>query len=195
MNEHLTQTLKTLHSLGIFDTLAPFSPTLAGTIPLGVDVEGSDADIICFAADFQVFRNVVSEQFSEQKDFTMQEVDVKGTLSWIVSFSVWNAGDGSTRNSPLCIEIFAQAVPVWEQAAVRHYWIEQRLLWLGDDHDRKSIQNLKRQGMNTEPAFAHHFCLSGEPYSVLFQLFAASNDELQAIIQKTALAKIGLQGA
>ncbi len=181
MNERLTKTLETLHRLNLFDILAPFSPTLAGTIPLGVDIESSDADIICFARDFHVFRTVVLPQFSRQKDFSVQEVEIQGVPSLIASFSVCHA-DGSL----LCIEIFAQAVPVWEQAAARHYWIEQRLLWLGDSDDRQSVQNLKRQGMKTEPAFAHHFCLSGEPYSVLFQLFFASDDELWGVIHNAA---------
>ncbi|TAE30560.1 MAG: DUF4269 domain-containing protein [Candidatus Kapaibacterium sp.] len=191
MHDHLTQTLKTLHSLCIFDILAPFSPTLAGTIPLGVDIEGSDADIICFATDFEVFRNVVCEQFSGQKDFAVKEVEIKGVASFIASFSVCHASS-TLHGSPLWIEIFAQAVPVWEQAAVRHYWVEQRLLWLGDDHDRKSIQHLKRQGMKTEPAFARYFELNGEPYSVLFELFSASDDELQTIIQKTTRTNVDL---
>ncbi|MFY8000055.1 MAG: DUF4269 domain-containing protein [Candidatus Kapaibacteriota bacterium] len=174
MTKRLAQTLATLHRLHLFDILAPFSPTLAGTIPLGVDIESSDADIICFVRDFQIFRTLVLQQFSQQKDFAVQEVEIKGVPSFIASFSTCHA-DGS----PLCIEIFAQAVPVWEQAAVRHYWTEQRLLWLGNDDDRQAIQDYKRQGMKTEPAFAHHFCLSGEPYSVLLQLFSASDDELR----------------
>ena len=181
MTKRLAQTLETLHNLHLFDILAPFSPTLAGTIPLGVDIESSDADIICFSPDLQIFHNVVSQEFSGRKEFAIKEAEANGIQSLIASFTVLNA-DGS----PLCIEIFTQAVPVWEQAAVRHYWIEQRLLWLGDDNDRESIQNYKRQGMKTEPAFAHHFCLRGEPYSVLFQLFSASDDELRDIIRDAA---------
>jgi hypothetical protein len=42
---------QTLGSLGFPDGLAPYNPVLAGTIPLGVDIPGSDLDIICHADD------------------------------------------------------------------------------------------------------------------------------------------------
>jgi hypothetical protein len=41
--------------MALFDILLAYDPVLAGTIPLDVDVPGSDLDIICCCADTDVF--------------------------------------------------------------------------------------------------------------------------------------------
>jgi PhzF family phenazine biosynthesis protein len=181
MAERLNQTLETLHAHSLFTILAPFSPTLAGTIPLRVDIEGSDADIICGVRHHDVFCEVVYQHFYHYPDFTMRQVEINGVQSSIASFLVYHS-DGAA----LPVEIFGQKTPVWEQFAARHFWVEARLLWVGNDNDRQTIRKYKRRGMKTEPAFALHFCIPGEPYSALFRLFSASDDDLLAIIQNAA---------
>jgi hypothetical protein len=64
-------------------------------------------------------------------------------------------------------EIIGQPVPVKQQVAFRHMIHEYRILQNRDENFKARIIELKRQGLKTEPAFAHLLELTGNPYNVL----------------------------
>jgi hypothetical protein len=145
---------------GVMRHLAAYTPALAGTVPLGVDVEGSDLDIICRAADLAEFSGRVSRLYGGRDGFSLGWYPAGGVDSVVASFQ--HAGWG--------FELFAQDVPVAEQFACLHLLAEARLLAAGGDAAREAIRELKRQGLKTEPAFARHFGLAGDPYEELARL-------------------------
>ena len=46
---------ETLLRLGVFISLSSYTPVLTGTIPIDVDIETSDLDIVCEAHDLDAF--------------------------------------------------------------------------------------------------------------------------------------------
>jgi hypothetical protein len=62
--------------------------------------------------------------------------------------------------------------------------VEARLLALGGEEARVKIQELKRAGLKTEPAFAQYFQLAGNPYQALLHLAQRSDDELATTVAR-----------
>lgn len=56
-NNRQQQAYSTLMSNFILEKLKYFDPILVGTIPINIDIEGSDLDIICCFSDKQEFKN------------------------------------------------------------------------------------------------------------------------------------------
>ncbi len=169
---------RALQSLDLFNILRAYAPVLAGTIPLGIDIEGSDLDIICEvdrphevggASDLAAFERAVSDAFAARDGFRIERLAVKGVPTVPARF----AFDG------LPIEIFAQPRPVTEQNAYRHLLVEARLLAVGREDARRGIRRLKRDGLKTEPAFAHYFKIEGDPYEALLELSLLSDEEMR----------------
>jgi hypothetical protein len=145
---------------GVMRDLAAFTPALAGTVPLGIDTEASDLDIICRAEDLAGFAGLVHQLYGNWEGFALSRYPVRGVESVVASF----------RHGGWGFELFAQDVPVAEQYACLHLLAEARLLAAGGEAAREAIRALKRQGLKTEPAFARHFGLAGDPYEALARL-------------------------
>ena len=66
-----------LEALRVFALLSPFDPMLTGTIPLAIDIPGSDLDIVCCAADVDAFAQHLHD--------TLASATPSGcsTLSWM----------------------------------------------------------------------------------------------------------------
>ncbi len=137
----------------ILARLKDFDPMLAGTFPLGIEIEGSDFDIICHARNLQDFQKIMRELFGHHEGFTQRSGKTREP-SVITSFKL-----GANE-----VEIFSQDIPTREQNAVRHMQIEARLLKFAKPEAREAIRALKRAGLKTEPAFAQLFQIEGEPY-------------------------------
>jgi hypothetical protein len=138
--------------------LAAFDPVLAGTIPIGIDVETSDLDVICCWADKKTFADALQRCFGEYRGFLLAEMAVRGEEAIVASFDV----DGFD------VEIFGQNIPVRQQNAYRHLLIEHRILTEKGEAFRQQIIQLKQQGHKTEPAFAMLLGLdTDDPYSAL----------------------------
>lgn len=137
----------------LFAALAPWKPTLVGTFPLGLQVEGSDLDIICEAYDLDAF--VLQGQ--RVRDARVTRLSIDG----------------------MPVEVFAQPVPIERQLAFRHMVIEGRLLTVFGTPLRESVLALKRAGVKTEPAFAQVLGIPGDPYSQLLTLESLSPDQLR----------------
>ena len=172
--ERLQRAYQVLQELGIFEILRDYTPTLVGTIPLGIDVPGSDLDVICEVYDLPDFRERIVAAFGRMKHFRVKQVLIGGVPSTVAKFIY--------HGFP--IEIFGQPCPVDRQNAYRHMQIEARLLAIDGEEAREAIRWLKWAGVKTEPAFAHYFRIEGDPYQRLLEIAMLSNRELQHVAQK-----------
>ncbi len=160
----------------VLQTLAPFFPLIAGTLPLGLAVEESDVDVLVTVADPLDFEKICRSRFSQWPGFEIRAALVRGEASTIVKFVCEN----------IPFEIFGQRTPSVRQWGWKHFQIEERLLKLGGLSFMSRIQDLRKQGLETEPAFAKCLELVGDPYEELARLHSLSNAELHSF----AIAKI-----
>lgn len=52
-----------LREARVLDLLSNYDATLVGTIPLDIDLPGSDLDIVCMASDLGVFAQTIKKHF------------------------------------------------------------------------------------------------------------------------------------
>ncbi len=157
----------------LFASLAPFKPLLAGTYPLGLNIESSDLDVICEAPDLDELERALTAQHGNAPGFAVHRVPAQPPAV-VASFQL-----GDSR-----VEVFGQAVASHRQAAFRHMMIEGRLLRLASEGLREEIIARKRAGDSTEAAFASALALSGDPFEAVLALEPASDDELVAVLAR-----------
>ena len=147
----------------IFEKLKDFSPILAGTIPIEIDIEGSDLDIICevdlrFEEDFLdiiMFSKLIPVEVDVEVEYPILNGEKCITLNFIL------------EDFP--IEIFGQNKPSVEQNAYRHMIAEYKILKeKGEDFKQKIIE-LKKKGIKTEPSFGMLLGLEN-PYEDLLKM-------------------------
>ncbi len=160
---------RAITELGILSTLKPFDPVIAGTIPIGIDIPGSDLDIICYASAIPAFRKKIRNHFRELPDFR----EKAGNDRYVANFNYLTFE----------FEIFAQPIPSKKQLAYQHLVVEGRILRLAPPKFRKEIIILKQNGLKTEPAFAILLGIS-EPYSGLPELEKYTDEELKNFISE-----------
>jgi hypothetical protein len=183
--QHGTQRQQQAHAiltvLDLWKVLAEFNPVLAGTIPLNVDIAGSDLDVLCevASADTQRFIELLQKHYRHRAGFRLTRPFINGEASIVCSFSYRGRE----------IEVFGQAVPTAQQNGFRHLLIEAAVLEAGGTAWRRAVRRLKRQGLKTEPAFANLLQLSGDPYAALLELESKTVAELQAYMAQNG--KIG----
>jgi len=161
-----------LEALRVFALLSAFDPVLVGTIPLDIDIPGSDLDIVCYAAGVDAFAQRLQGTFGHFTPFVLRRKIIDGLPTAIGRFTY--------QGFP--IEILGQPRPVTTQHAFRHLVVEERLLRHGGVKVHQQIRQLKVQGLKTEPAFAVVFALPGDPYHTLLQLAELSEAELVSVI-------------
>jgi hypothetical protein len=153
----------------LFRALAPYAPTLVGTFPLGLQVEGSDIDIACTCADLDAIARVLVELGFPRVERRALDPDAV-----VAAMTV----------DDLEVEVFAQSLPVTQQAGFRHMVIEGRLLVHGGAPLADRIRAAKRAGLKTEPAFAAVLGLAGDPYRALLDLEPVPSEQLQALVDR-----------
>jgi len=173
-NARQRRAYRVLRDLGILNVLRDYTPVLVGTIPIAIDVEESDLDVICEAHDLSAFAEQVTRAFGGREGFRIKRKLINDLPTVVADF------DGEFP-----IEIFGQPRPVTEQHAYRHMVVEGRLLAIGGERARREIQRLKRDGLKTEPAFARYFNLQGDPFEVLLQLSRLSAGELKSKVEQS----------
>lgn len=162
-NERQKRAYEVLTKYKVLEKLKPYSPILAGTIPIEIDVEGSDLDIICevdlrfeedFLDDIALFRLI-------PKDIEVQveNIVVNGENSITLNFML--------EDFP--IEIFGQNKPTPQQNAYLHMIAEHKILQEKGEEFKRKIIELKKQGIKTEPAFGMLMNLEN-PYEDLLKL-------------------------
>jgi hypothetical protein len=167
---------KALAGSGVLDLLAGFDPRIAGTLPLGVSIAGSDIDILCHAPD----PNNVADRLWQSRErlpaLTLWRW-MSGSRPLVATFSI---GDWP-------VEVFASPVEVDRQEGWRHFVVERRLLELADEELRERVLALRQGGAKTEPAFATVLGLSGDPYAELYRLSHAPDAELRGLLMAAGI--------
>jgi len=155
-NQRQQAAFKAIANLGILEHLKTFTPILVGTIPINIDIKGSDLDIICHVSDQKAFQDLLIRYLNFQ-DFSSRVVLIDQVPTVIANF----------HTEGFDFEIFGQNIPVLQQKAYRHMLIEYLILESEDEGFRRSIVALKEQGYKTEPAFATLLGLEGDPYQAI----------------------------
>lgn len=153
-NERQILTYKTLTKNKVLEVLIEFDPILVGTIPINIDIENSDLDIICFWQNKNHFIEKVTFLFKNKSDFTIRETVINQHESIVANFKL----------DDFEIEIFGQNIPTKNQNGYRHMIIEYQILESRDENFRQEIIKLKQNGYKTEPAFAKLLGLKNDPY-------------------------------
>ena len=157
----------------LFRALSPYQPTLIGTYPLGLQVDGSDFDIACTCDDLDSFERAVRATLADLGIAArIKRAPRSPAPAVVAAFALDDAA----------VEIFAQTLPVTAQRGFRHMVIEGQLLVLGGAALAARVRDLKRTGLKTEPAFAQLLGLGGDPYESLLTLETASPDQLRALV-------------
>lgn len=111
-----------------FEILKDYSPVLAGTIPIEIDIEGSDLDIICRFKNEDAFTECLHQYFHEYDSFSLEKIIVNDEKSIVSNFIL----------EELPIEVFAQNKQVTDQMAYLT-WSPNTKYW------RKKEKNLNRK--------------------------------------------------
>ncbi|WP_158826698.1 DUF4269 domain-containing protein [Mucilaginibacter lacusdianchii] len=151
----------------IMEKLAAYHPLLVGTVPLVINISGSDLDIICDFERKEEFKADVLRCFSTYDNFELAETVVNGEPTIIASMVI----DGWP------VELFGQYVSVKQQAAYRHMLVGDFLLRQHGDAFKKQVISLKQQGVKTEPAFAYLLNLEGNAYELLLHIYDSNINE------------------
>ena len=158
-NPKQRQVYEVLAKISILKTLRAYNPILVGTIPINIDIDSSDVDIICHAKDLVHFKKLIEKEFGHYKDFILKEKPELEPVAIVATFCI----------DKFTFEIFGQDTPTTKQNAYRHMVIEYNLLQKLGEAFREKIVELKRQGCKTEPAFGIVLGLKGDPYVELLK--------------------------
>lgn len=162
-----------LMRLGIMDKLQPYDPLLAGTFPIGIQIPGSDLDILCEVIDCPAFEKVAGKLFQHYEGYGVSRRVVNGMERINIRF----------ESNGWPIELFGQNKPTREQNGYRHMMIEHRMLQLLGVPFRDAVLALKRSGVKTEPAFAQLLGLAGDPYEAMLEAAMLTDEQLMALRQ------------
>lgn len=143
----------------IFQKLQIYKPILAGTFPIGINIDGSDLDIILETSELDTLKTLLTSEFQDQEQFSIDLIEINEIESLICKFQL----------EEFPVEIFAQDQPTNRQNAYLHMIKEFEILEKEGDEFRIKIIELKKQGLKTEPAFAKLLGLSGNPYVELLK--------------------------
>lgn len=139
-----------LQELDIMEYLKEYDPLLTGTIPIEIDIEGSDLDIVCSVKNFDEFEKKVSERYGKLEDYRVRKVED----SIVINFYY----------EKMEIELYGNDRASDMQNAYLHMLVEAKLLELGGRELRREIIELKKSGIKTEPAFCRVLGVEGNPY-------------------------------
>ncbi|MEI1279560.1 DUF4269 domain-containing protein [Leptospira venezuelensis] len=140
----------------VLEILSEFSPEFVGSIPIGVDLPHSDIDIIC---ELKPSLLKVLELFSSYPNYQITEKLLGNIPSLLCRFRI-----GSEK-----VEIVAQNLLPKKQISYLHMIIEEKILKEKGETFKLSVLEKKKEGKNTESAFAELLGLKGDPYSSLLE--------------------------
>ncbi len=155
-NKQQKKAYSAIQELNILNELHIYKPVLCGTLPIGIDVRGSDLDIIMEVKELDLFAGEIRALYADKQNFTIKRTTIRGKEVVIANFIFQDFE----------FELFGQAQPVQKQFAYLHMIIEYELLKRNPGLKEKVI-HLKNQGYKTEPAFCKLLNISGDPYEGL----------------------------
>lgn len=172
-----------LHGSGVWKLLDEFKPVLAGTIPLGINIPGSDLDVLCEVPEAAQgrFAALVQAHFGAHQGFRLAQRSIGGYATTVAGFHYRDE----------TIELFGQALPTDQQLGWRHLLVERAVLEVGGQAWRMAVRYLKLQGLKTEPAFAQLLGLAGDPYTALLALEDWPADTLRERVAAIVLPELG----
>ena len=170
-NSRQQQAYRVLQETNVLSVLKDYDPIVVGTLPIGIDIDGSDIDIVCCVSDFDMFSHTVRQNFAGYDSF--EDWTKEKEKAYVASF-IYSEQE---------IEIFAQNKPSDFQNGFRHMVIENRILMLAGESFRKKVIDLKKQGYKTEPAFGILLNLN-DPYSDLLNFEKYTDKELSLLIEE-----------
>lgn len=150
---------------------------LSGLLPLGIEIDDAEIDVVCSCADPAIFAETVWNEFGAAGEFRIWQRTTK-EQSVVARFRAFGWE----------VEIYGSSVPLRQQLAVRHYEIEKRLLCLGGDRLRSSVRRMKQSGIKAERAFAMILNLTGDPHEALLRLEDVSDSQLAELFAGAGLA-------
>lgn len=165
------QAIKVLKESRVLKALQDYGPLIAGTFPLGLNVVGSDLDVMVSTSNLYVLADVLTEEFSRFENFELFKETIDGEPAVRAYFVIQN----------IPIEIIGQMKPSVRQSAYLHFLAEERILKLKPTLFLEQVQAARAQGLKTEPAFARALKISGDPYKELLRLQGMSNAELSLL--------------
>lgn len=151
------QAFEVLTQNKVLDNLAEFDPILVGTIPINIDIENSDLDIICYWKNKTEFIEKLNSFFDNKSEFKIWETLINNQKSVVANFKI----------DDFEIEIFGQNIPTKNQNGYRHMIREHEILQSKGENFRLEIIKLKQNGHKTEPAFGLLLGLKDDPYQEL----------------------------
>lgn len=141
----------------VLEKLSEFDPLLVGTIPINIDIENSDLDIICYWKSKTDFIDKITLFFGKENGFLIRETLIDQVESVVANFKI----------DIFEIEIFGQNIPTLHQNGYKHMLIEDQILRKKGENFRLEIIKLKEKGIKTEPAFGLLLGLTGNVYEQL----------------------------
>lgn len=117
---------KALTASRILESFKQYTPFLAGTFPLGLQVENSDLDILMCAQNLDQLNDELKERYGHFSDYKVQRIFVDGLNSLIVNFSFEHVS----------FKVFAQNKVITSQKGFTHFQFEERSL------KRKMLESL-----------------------------------------------------
>lgn len=148
-----------VHRYQLLEQLAEYSPILVGSIPIDIQVEHSDIDIICSFPTPELFSSTLTTLFEKFPGFRLNEYPVRGVVSVVCNFNI----------EDYKIEIFGQSIPSTKQMGYLHLLVEANILAERDAGFKRGIISLKQQGISTEAAFCKLLDIEGDPYLELLK--------------------------
>lgn len=147
-----------LHMHPIFqDMYNIFQGIIVGTFPIGLDIEGSDIDILLdISSKRQKFDQLISN-LSTLFEINIKHKEYSGLLTFLIRFTV----------ESFKFELFAQARTCKKQTAYLHMMVERAVLLTEGEAFKEKVLNLKKSGLNTEASFAKLLDLEGDPFIAL----------------------------
>ena len=89
-NQKQLQAFEILTRNKILINLAEFDAILVGTIPIDIDIENSDLDIICYWKNKTDFIEKLNSVFGKENDFSIREAIIDNKESIIANFKIDN---------------------------------------------------------------------------------------------------------
>ncbi|MGF7056423.1 DUF4269 domain-containing protein [Brassicibacter mesophilus] len=172
-SEKQKKAFRAINNLKIMEILKEYNPILTGTIPIDIDIENSDLDIICEAYNPQKFEQILIKEFGKFSEFTVVTRLVDGIASTVCSFEY----DG------FIFEVFAQPIKSTHQNAYKHMVVESRIMKIIGQRSKQEIRALKRNGYKTEPAFGVYLRISENPYDFLKAIYEWNDNELKEYLK------------
>ncbi|GEN46107.1 DUF4269 domain-containing protein [Alkalibacillus haloalkaliphilus] len=157
-NNRQQKALTAINELNILNDLSRYDPIVCGTIPLQIDLEESDLDVIFNVNNFDDFEQKVLKLYGHLSDFTLERKLIRAESVVKANFNF----DGFE------FEIFAQNQPTHNQHAYLHMVVQAEIL-KREESLKQQIIDLKEKGYKTEPAFCEVLGIDGDPYSGLLE--------------------------